>query len=185
VRAELKESQLGLVPVPDPTVLTTQSLLREIASLRELLETRIAGVGDIFAERLGGMDKAIKLLQEYTRQLVADIDNKIENLRKLHQEKFDGIEKRFQDQKEALATALNAAKEAVGEQTKSSGAAIQKSELSTGKQIEGLDSKITDIKERIDRIEGKGEGRGSMWTYVVSAVSLLIAAGSLIFALGR
>jgi hypothetical protein len=41
-----------LRPIPDPTVLTTQQLLREIQSVREIFETR-----------LDGYDKAINLIQ--------------------------------------------------------------------------------------------------------------------------
>ena len=44
---------LGNIPIPDPTVLTTQQLGREILALREIIESR-----------LDGMDKAINLLSE-------------------------------------------------------------------------------------------------------------------------
>jgi len=176
---------MGSVPVPDPTVLTTQLLLREIAALRELLETKVNCLSEIVDERFGGMDKAIKLLQDINDRQPGEVDTKIENQRKLHQEKFDGIEKRFEDQKEALGTALQAAKEAVSEQNKSSSAAIQKSETSTEKQIGGLDSKITYIKERVDNIEGKSEGRGSLWAYITTGIAVLVGVLGAIFGMSR
>jgi hypothetical protein len=33
-------------PIPDPTVLTTQALYREVAALKELIEQRIAALKD-------------------------------------------------------------------------------------------------------------------------------------------
>jgi len=47
-------------PVPDPTLLTTQQLLRELAALRELLETRIDGLDRLLSRRMDDADKAIQ-----------------------------------------------------------------------------------------------------------------------------
>jgi len=46
-------------PVPDPTLLTTQQLLRELAALRELLETRIGALDRLLSRRMDDADKAI------------------------------------------------------------------------------------------------------------------------------
>ena len=46
-------------PVPDPTLLTTQQLLRELAALRELLETRINALDRLLSRRMDDADKAI------------------------------------------------------------------------------------------------------------------------------
>lgn len=156
-------------PVPDPTILTTQQLDREINSLREVLETRMAG-----------MDKAIVLLQAANDKIPSAVDEKIHSLREIQEEKFSSVQTQFKerdtrseqtskDSKVAVDAALQAAKEAVGEQNKSSALAIAKSETSTVKQIDqlgvliqttskALDDKIADIKDRLTRIEGKGEG---------------------------
>jgi hypothetical protein len=42
-------------PVPDPTVLTTQQLQREIATARELVESKIMGFKEMIETRLDGM----------------------------------------------------------------------------------------------------------------------------------
>lgn len=160
----------GSRPIPDPTVLTTQQLNREISYLKELLEARLA-------ER----DKAIHLLQVHESGLPALVGEKIASLKAIHDEKFTSIQRQFserdvrteqssKDSKVAVDAAPQAAKEAVGEQNKSSSSAISKSEAATAKQIDqitqliqngakAVDDKIGDIKDRITRLEGRGEGQ--------------------------
>lgn len=175
------------VPIPDPSLLTTQQLQREIFGLRELLEVKLGTsseigtlIRQIIETRLDGMDKAIRLLQDTADKFPDRIDEKIAALREVHVEKFASIEKQFKerdvrteqsskDGKVAVDAALQAAKEAVGEQNKSSALAIAKSEASTAKQIDqlvaamgqstkALDDKIGDLKDRLTRIEGGKAG---------------------------
>ena len=123
-------------PSPDPTLLTTEQLLREIEHLRAFL------VG-----RLEAMDKAMVIFNENITRVPTDTDKQIQHLKELHDEKFESIKIQFierdtrteqtsRDSKVAVDAALQAAKEAVGEQNKSSALAIAKSEASTIKQID-------------------------------------------------
>ena len=159
-------------PIPDPTVLTTQQLLREILSARELLESKIITTGEA-----------------------------IFHLQHLHEEKFKSVEKQFierdtrtestqKDSKVAIDAALKAAKEAVEEQNKSNAMAIAKSEASFTKQIDqilvlvstlgkGIDDKIEDIKSRVQTIEGHKQGANEVWGYVIAAFGLLVAGLSI------
>ena len=194
-----------VVPQPDPTFLTTQQLIEKIAALRELMEAEdralrkdqeraqverdglygkiteaVAGLRIIIETRLGGMDKAITLLQATTDKMPLLIDEKILSLKVLHAEKFDSIQTQFRerdvrderssrDSKTAVDAALSAAKEAVASTNASSALAIAKSESATDKRIDqqgtlistgtkALDEKIDDLKERITRLEGRGQG---------------------------
>jgi hypothetical protein len=178
-----------LKPVPDPTVLTTQQLLRELGSVREIIETR-----------LDAMDKAISLIQAHSDKVPSLLDLAIEHLRTLHEEKFRSVQIQFQerdtrteqtsrDSKVAVDAALQAAKEAVGEQNKSSSLAISKSEMATTKQIDQLvvliqanakasDEKIDDIKQRVTIIESHSKGVGDMWGYVVGFLGLVALVAS-------
>jgi hypothetical protein len=155
------------VPIPDPSILTTAALARDIKSLRELLETKLSNstsandlIRSVIETRLDGMDKAIRLLQDTADKFPARIDEKITALKEVHEqkfaamldthgEKFSSIQTQFKerdvrteqsskDSKVAVDAALQAAKEAVGEQNKSSALAISKSEASTTKQIDQL-----------------------------------------------
>jgi SMC interacting uncharacterized protein involved in chromosome segregation len=163
-------------PVPDPTVLTTQQLLREILGLKEVVFTR-----------LEGMDKALALLHDNLTRGPSEIDQRISHLRELVMSRFDTVEIQFehvQDQfrerdtrvdqtakasKEALDAALQTAKEAVGEQNKSNTMSISKSEAATNKQIDQLaqlitstntavTDKVNDLKDRLTLIEGQNRG---------------------------
>lgn len=162
-------SRVDSRPTPDPTVLTTQQLHREITSVREIIETR-----------LSAMDKAIELVRTVADRQPALIDMSVGKLRELHEEKFHSIAIQFaerdtrteqtsRDSKVAVDAALQAAKEAVGEQNKSSALAIAKSEAATTKQIDAIgaliasgqkaiDDKIDDIKTRLTTIEGNKLG---------------------------
>jgi len=201
-----------VVPVPDPTVLTTEQLLRENVWLREVLDTKLDGIvkaGELRQVNTNGKfeayDKAIRLLQDIADKFPDRIDEKISSLKEVHEEKFSSIQTQFKerdvrsdqtqkDSKVAVDAALQAAKEAVGEQNKSSALAIAKSEASTTKQIDqqGLliqstakasDEKIDDIKERLTRIEGSGAGKGIMFGWIVAGMVAAVAVGGLVFSM--
>lgn len=178
-------------PDPDPTVLTTQALLREILNLKEIFETRIAG-----------MDKAIVLLQTTSDRVPSWVEKAVGQLRELHDEKFSSIQTQFaerdtrteqtsRDSKVAVDAALQAAKEAVGEQNKSNALAIAKSEAAFTKQIDQIglliqttakatDDKIDDIKTRLTTIEGIKQGGQNLWGYIVGGVGAAVGVFGLI-----
>ena len=204
---KLSPTDGGSRPVPDPTVLTTAQLNRESAALREILESEIKGQKEVFEARFDGMDKAIKLLQQIADRNPAEMDSRVSHLERLHSEKFASIQTQFterdtrteqtqRDSKVAVDAALQAAKEAVGKQQEGGDKAIAKSEAATIKQldqiqlliktsVEGLDSKIADVKERLTRLESEDKGKQAAVTTqqtsnasVVGIIGLVI--GSLI-----
>jgi hypothetical protein len=170
----------GLVPIPDPTELTTRQLLREIATSREVVEVKITGVQQNLETRLDGMDRAIELLQKSTDQLPNLIASTMLKLQELHEEKFASVQKQFterdtrteqtsRDSKVAVDAALKAQQEAFGEQNKSSALAIAKSEAATMKQMDQIgviistgtkatDDKIDDLKSRVQAMESAKQG---------------------------
>jgi hypothetical protein len=183
---------------PDPSVLTTEALAREILALKELVFIR-----------LDGMDKAVDLFSETLTRTPTDVDKQISHLKALHEEKFQGVEKQFMERdvrieqaavatKIAVDAALSAAKEAVGSQNLANAAAITKSEAATVKQLDGIialigsntkgtDEKISDIKSRLDRGDG-GDGQriyshdnyqknGAM---IIAAIAAVVSFASLI-----
>ena len=192
----MAQDERGSRPVPDPTVLTTQQLQREVSNLRELLKLQF-----------DGYDKAINLLQAQADKVpsIAVIEERVVSLTRLIDEKFRSIATQFserdtrteqtsRDSKVAVDAALQAAKEAVAEQNKSSALAIAKSEAATAKQIDqlgvafqattsGITDKIDDIKDRIVAIErgvsgvsGQGQGRHEIWNSIGATVGTLGAA---------
>lgn len=184
-------------PNPDPTILTTQRLLREVSLSREIIETR-----------LGGMDKAIELLQRTTDKIPDLIKGEVTQLKELHAEKFSSFSAQLQTQcqgiatqfaerdnrteqlsiadKTAIAAALQAQKEAAAAQNESNATANNKMELNFAKLIEAqqlaqqamqknMDDKFNDLKGRQDRGEGSSTGVGNMVGYVFGGVGMLAA----------
>jgi hypothetical protein len=67
----------GLVPIPDPTLLTTQSLQREISSLKELISVE-----------LKSLDHRIVELSSYSKSRGEDIKSAAQILQNLLEEKI-------------------------------------------------------------------------------------------------
>jgi hypothetical protein len=131
-------------PDPDPTLLTTEQLFRSIAALRSeskewtdslqlLLEAKITGKDTFYAEKFESIATQFKERDVRTDQTASQV-------------------------KLAVDAALQAQKEAAGEQAKSFSAATTKSETAMNRQIEGLDGKITDVKDRLNRVEAMSIG---------------------------
>jgi hypothetical protein len=118
----LEHHPAGSTPVPDPTVLTTEQLLRAMADMKEMFSVQLKNHNDAverlaasvllipsqierdvnhlkgFVEaRLDGMDKAILLMQSITDRVPQLTDEKINSLKMLHEEKFNSIQTQFRE----------------------------------------------------------------------------------------
>lgn len=179
------------VPVPDPTVLTTAALIREIESLRERMTHDNTFLRELIEARLNGSDKAVELLRSMTDRTPASITAAISQLQALHDEKFhsiealvdtrfDGIDTQFLERdkrteqlsladKTAIAAALQAQKEAAGAQNESNTTANNKMEASFAKLIDQtqtlLQAVTRNTDDKINDIKSrldKGEGKSSV-----------------------
>ena len=168
--------------IADPTLLTTQALMREVNGLKELIAIRIEA-----------LDRAITLLQEDFKcgPAVSVIEERVNSLVKLTDEKFISLQAQFHERdnrreqtSHAVEAALQAAKEAVSEFNKSGAQAIAKSEASTIKQIDQIaillqninkasDDKISDVKDRLTMIEGRSGGQGTLIAYMCAGLGMV------------
>jgi len=133
-----------IVPRPDPTVLTTEALHREIAALREAVSGEALAARELVEEQFRGVQTQFDLIERANEKLgVAD--------------------------KTALAAALEAQKAAAAQAHASLVAAIEKMESGFTKQIDGVAAKIVssvatiggsldDLRGRLDRGEGTVTG---------------------------
>ena len=146
------------VPVPDPTQRTVEQLMRELANQKELIFTR-----------LDGMDKATDLLQQRADRVPSELQDAITHLRELMETRFKGIDERFIEREVGVTTALQAAKELGNERSKASEVSIAKSEMSTAKLLDqiqtniGVTAKATEqnvaaLTVRIAGMEGRSLG---------------------------
>ena len=169
-------------PDPDPTLLTTENLRREIANLKELLEAMIRS-GDAAREALHGLIiSEIKVLSSVT-------DQRFESIATQFAERDKRTEQLSLADKTAIAAALQAQKEAAGATNESNSVALAKMENNFTKLIDqgqtllqsvakNMDDKINDLKSRIDTGEGQSKGKIDVWGYVAGIVGLLIAFAS-------
>ena len=175
------------VPVPDPTVLTTAALLREIGALKELFEVRFSAMDGRLGHMQLTLDQRGIAIRTELETLDKLFDEKLLRIQTQISERDAQTEKASRDVKSAVDAAFAAAKEAVGEQNKSNALSITKSETAFVKQVDAIvdivnnntkttDDKINDIKERITMLEGRSTGRNDVWGYVVGAVATLWAA---------
>jgi hypothetical protein len=167
------ESRPLTTPNPDPTIATTQQLLREIANVRELIESKSEGNLETINSRINALDAEICASKRI-------IETRLDGMDKLLQLKAEALATQFIDRdkrieqnatniKTSVDAALTAAKEAIAEQHRSFSIAAAKDEAATIKQIDSLnaalglaarnvDDKIGDIKDRLVRIEGRHIG---------------------------
>jgi len=171
-------------PIPDPTKLTTEQLRREVATLREILETRLDGMDratELASAHVTGVRKEIEQIRGRLREETA---TQVEQLRDLLETRLDGMDRAIALQfterdvraeqaaetaPQALGSALSAQKELVAQQNDANSAATAKAEASFTKQIDQIgtiietmekatDARITELKQRIDRGEGSTTG---------------------------
>lgn len=167
----------GLVPVPDPSRLTTEQLRTELGNLRELLEEKTVNA------------------ELKTEQLKAVTNEIFERIAVQFAERDKRTEALTVASTTAISAALQAAKEAVGAQNTSNSIAISKSEASTTESIRqlqilfdttmsGLKDQMTDIRSRIDRAEGAAKGVGVVWGFAVGVIGAIFGlVGIITFAL--
>jgi hypothetical protein len=173
-------SSASNIPIPDPSLLTSEQIVRAKEELRTEFGHQIEALRALIGARLDAMDRAADLLAENVNRYPTLLDREIGKVRELFEEKFGSIATQFRERdirtdqdKIAASTAVNAAlqaqKEAAGAQNESNAAAITKSENSFTKEIDGLKSLITTTKDainsqianltgRLDRGEGNDIG---------------------------
>jgi len=177
----------------DPSSLTTQQLLREISSLKELMFIRLENVENVLKGAHEDLVRVPTDVQKQVGALKELMECKIDGSDKLKHEKFENIHTRLDaienarvEHKSDTATqveaALKAAKEAVTEQNTSNLLAINKSETATTKQIDqqgmliaqmvkNFDEKINDLKNKQISTDGQIAAMESLKGQVVALMA--------------
>lgn len=184
----------GSTPVPDPTILTTQQLVREIAASREILEAK-------YDTRLAAMDTATELNKLATDGIPRMVADRVAALEKVINEKFAGIQTQFKerdiraerearDNKVAVDAAFAAQKEAAAKQDEANAKAIDKSERATTEtiktnqelslsKIDALTSQVSDLKLSVVALNTNEQGHietKSQNNFVVGLIITVVLA---------
>jgi hypothetical protein len=85
------QGQGNRVPIPDPTLLTTVQLNREIAAVRDI----ISGLKEIVFTRLDGMDKALELSNHNLSRVPSEVERQVDHLKEVNSERFRSIDIQF------------------------------------------------------------------------------------------
>ena len=197
-------TQQGNIPVPDPSILTTEQINRTVEQIRVEFAAAITATSrlrdaqfETLRVRLDGMDKAAAVLSEGLSRTPSVLDRETARLEKLFAERFDSVALQFRERdvrsdqdKFAASTAINAAlsalKEMIALQNTANAAAITKSEASTIKQMDGilallasnnnaLNDKIAVINGRLDRGEGGDKAHSSTTVTTIAIAAVIVS----------
>jgi len=109
-------------------------------------------------------------------ELTGTMDLRFNSLQDLLTEKFKGVSTEFAMRDIALAAAFKAAEAAVKQQNESNTLAIDKAGTAFTKQIDGLDEKINDLKERVAALStGHWAAFGGYLVGAIGVVATIIA----------
>ena len=125
----------GRRPIPDPTLLTTQQLQREIASLKELVYTR-----------LDGIEKAQQQFQDDITEVPTAVDKEADRLEKLINNEIAHLKEYITSQQHGLADLIRAHRDYANE-------AARKTEISVAESIRHIETRKEDLKERVVKLE--------------------------------
>lgn len=153
-------------PTPDPTILTTDSLRREIAASTSLTDAKLEALSQRLDTKIDGNAALSEERHNFTRrELIAGEERRLEHKK---------------DTKDTVDTAFAGAEKA-----------IAKSERAAADQIKSVESTVNDLKDRVLRLETqqqtKTEGRddsrsnvgmivgvvGAMFGFIVIVLALL------------
>lgn len=139
-------------PVPDPTVLTTDALRREIKASTDLTNAKLEALAYRLDTKIDGNDRLSAERHEFTRRELANIEQR----RLEHKE----------DTRSTVDTAFAGAEKA-----------IAKSERAAADQIKSVEGSVDDLKDRVLRLETqqqtKVETRGDTRSNVGMIVGVL------------
>jgi hypothetical protein len=144
---------------PDPSLATNERLAVAMGQARKETRGWVDGLQVLMEEKADGI----------FRFLVEKIDGG-----------FLNITTRLNGNDTALVAALQAQKEAAAEQTKNFTAILDESKKGTTKQIDALNEKIDDLKERVNVSGGQTAGVSHTVMMIIAVIGALTGIGSLI-----
>lgn len=122
------------MPVPDPTLLTTEQLLRAVAAERDYTDGQIAKL----EERLHAIDRATELLNETVNRTPTEIQKEVAHLRELMAKEIDGIRTELESQSKLGKERLEGIQRETKLAADASERAIAKAETANEKRFEAL-----------------------------------------------
>lgn len=139
--------------------------------------------GNILTPSMVPIPDPTKLTTDAVDRAKSELDLRINSLRELIDQKFTGVATEFTMRDIALAAAFKAAEAQVKQQNESNTLAADKAASSFTKQIDTLDEKINDLKERMAEVTSRNFG--AIGAYIVGALGIIGIISTIIFNLVR
>lgn len=147
----------------DPTPRTLESLTQAMKAIEDKVSLQFEAQGE-----------AVRLLQAANdrQPSTREVQLEVGSLKELTSDRFHSLKELINAKAEGTKTALDAALETRKE-------ASDKIENTFNKQFDGLSKRIDDLKERIDRSEGRGKGLGDGWIILLGVVGAASAVAGI------
>jgi len=200
----MSETSASIFPVPDPTVLTTQQLLREIEILRDSIDDKVEArhreadaLKELLFIRIDAIEQATALRAKAIDGMPVDNARQIGHLRELMDERFVSIgvqfkerdtrsERETRDNKLAVDAAFAAQEKQAVAQNESNTLAISKSESATAETIktnqelgrsttDALGKTLDEVKGQVTTILASGVGAHEVLTDRRAGTSQILA----------
>jgi hypothetical protein len=123
----MESSDGGSRPVPDPTILTTEQLLREVEHVEALMDAKIEGLHEFVVERFRSINQHLAMLEQQRIEQKSDTAT-------------------------SLDAALQAQEKAVAKSEAATTKSIDQLAATSNTAIEGVRREVADLKERVGKI---------------------------------
>jgi hypothetical protein len=155
------------IPNPDPSIITTARLAEAVSVINFRMDT--------VREEIRRWVDSLQLLHE---EKIKGAEDKTANLDRVVQTRLAGSET-------ALNAAMAASDKVVAKIETGVGAIMNEMKASFTKQIDSLDEKIDDLKERMSESGGHKQGTSQMIAWIIAAIAALAAVAMFITVLSR
>lgn len=153
---------------PDPTVLTTEALHREVNNLREIIEERLAGLNSLIAVHVNHLDEQIGEQRHYYDAVLQERDVRYEERFTASQvavtAAFEASEKSvataFEAREKAIAAAFESSEKAVRAAFESADKAITKAEISIEKRADATYVALGELQRLLGALMPRAEAEG-------------------------
>ncbi len=154
-------------PVPDPTLLTTQALEREVAAMKGLFAEQLNGLRQLIEEKFDGVDKQF-----------ASRDVQVSTA-------FQAAKEAVGEQNKSRAEAIAKSENATNDQMRQIGNQIAATTKTTDDKIDDLKDRLGTVEGLIrsnDRTEHRSDQSNQLWVAAAGIiVGALIAIAAIMF----
>lgn len=151
--------QQGSRPVPDPTILTTEALTREIANLEKLITARLERAEDLRNEKFQSVHQRLDTAEEQRREQKTDTNA-------------------------AIGAALDAQEKAASKSEAAISKQLEQLQTTFNTEIDNLAKSLSGVADRVTRMEavklGGTEGRTGLYATVAVVGTVILSVLAII-----